>query len=48
MIRGIEAPEISGKPDKPVLIGTNGDITLPMIGRVKAAVARGKFLQATP
>src|SRR6202140_2042769 len=36
MIRGIEAPEISDKPDKPVLIGTNGDITLPLIGRVKA------------
>ena len=48
MIRGIEAPEISGKPDKPVLIGTNGNITLPMIGRIKAAGARGKFLQATP
>ena len=25
MIRGIEAPEISDKPDKPVLIGTNGE-----------------------
>ena len=36
MIRGIEAPEFAGKPDKPVLIGTNGNITLPMIGRVKA------------
>src|ERR1019366_9542686 len=39
MIRGIEAPEISDKPDKPdkpVLIGTNGNITVPMIGRVKA------------
>jgi polysaccharide biosynthesis/export protein len=36
MIRGIEAPEISDKPDTPVLIGTNGDVTLPLIGRVKA------------
>lgn len=32
-IRAIDAPEIS---DKPILIGTNGNITLPMIGRVKA------------
>jgi polysaccharide export outer membrane protein len=39
VIRGIETPEISDKPDKPdvpVLIGTNGDITLPLIGRIKA------------
>lgn len=39
MIRGIEPAEISDKPDtpdKPFLIGTNGDITLPLIGRVKA------------
>jgi polysaccharide biosynthesis/export protein len=36
MIRGIEYSEISGKPDTPVLIGTNGNITLPLIGRVKA------------
>jgi polysaccharide export outer membrane protein len=33
VIRAINAPEIS---DKPVLIGTNGNITLPLIGRVKA------------
>jgi polysaccharide export outer membrane protein len=33
VIRGTEAPDNS---DKPVLIGTNGNITLPMIGRVKA------------
>lgn len=33
LIRATDAPEIS---DKPVLIGTNGNITLPMIGRVKA------------
>jgi len=33
VIRAIDAPEIS---DKPILIGTNGDITLPLIGRVKA------------
>ncbi len=33
MIVGLEAPDIS---DKPVLIGTNGNITLPLIGRVKA------------
>jgi polysaccharide export outer membrane protein len=36
LIRGIEAPEISEKPDERVLIGTNGNITLPLIGRVKA------------
>jgi polysaccharide export outer membrane protein len=36
MIRGIDAPEIPEKPEKPVLIGTNGNITLPLIGRVKA------------
>jgi polysaccharide export outer membrane protein len=33
VIRAIDAPEIS---DKPILIGTNGNITLPLIGRVKA------------
>ncbi len=33
VIRAIDAPEIS---DKPVLIGTNGNITLPLIGRLKA------------
>jgi polysaccharide export outer membrane protein len=33
VIRLVDAPELS---DKPVLIGTNGNITLPMIGRVKA------------
>lgn len=35
-IRGIQIPESTDKPDQPVLIGTNGDITLPLIGRVKA------------
>src|SRR5579862_6314587 len=35
-IRGIETPDISDRPDKPVLIGTNGDITLPLVGRLKA------------
>jgi polysaccharide export outer membrane protein len=33
VIRAIDAPEIS---DKPILIGTNGNITLPLIGRVEA------------
>jgi polysaccharide export outer membrane protein len=33
-IHAIDAPEI---PDKPILIGTNGNITLSLIGRVKAA-----------
>ncbi len=33
VIHAIDAPEIS---DKPVLIGTNGNITLPLIGRVQA------------
>ena len=34
VIHALEAPEI---PDKPILIGTNGNITLALIGRVKAA-----------
>jgi polysaccharide export outer membrane protein len=46
MIRGIEAPEISDKPDKPVLIGTNGDITLPLIGRVKTGGLTVEQLEA--
>ena len=33
-IHAIDAPEVS---DKPILVGTNGDITLPLVGRVKAA-----------
>jgi polysaccharide export outer membrane protein len=46
MIRGIEAGEISDKPDKPVLIGTNGNITLPLIGRVKAGGLTVEQLEA--
>ena len=46
VIRGIEDPETSDKPDKPVLIGTNGDITLPMIGRVKAGGLTVEQLEA--
>jgi polysaccharide export outer membrane protein len=46
LIRGIEAPEISDKPDKPVLIGTNGNITLPLIGRVKAGGLTVEQLEA--
>jgi polysaccharide biosynthesis/export protein len=46
MIRGIEAAEISDKPDKPVLIGTNGNITLPLIGRVKAGGLTVEQLEA--
>jgi polysaccharide export outer membrane protein len=34
VIRALDGFDIG---DKPVLIGTNGDITLPLIGRVKAA-----------
>jgi polysaccharide export outer membrane protein len=34
VIRAIDAPELSDK--LPILIGTNGNITLPLIGRVKA------------
>jgi polysaccharide export outer membrane protein len=34
VIRALDAEEIS---DKPVLIGTNGNISLPLIGRVQAA-----------
>jgi polysaccharide export outer membrane protein len=37
MIRGIDGSESSDKPGTPVLIGTNGNITLPLIGRVKAS-----------
>jgi polysaccharide biosynthesis/export protein len=33
IIRAIDAPEIS---DKSILIGTNGNITLPLIGKVRA------------
>jgi polysaccharide export outer membrane protein len=36
LIRGVDDVEISDKPDKLILIGTNGNITLPLIGRVKA------------
>jgi polysaccharide export outer membrane protein len=43
VIRAIDAPEIS---DKPVLIGTNGNITLPMIGRVKAGGLTVEQLEA--
>ena len=32
-IHAIDAPEVS---DKPILIGTNGEITLPLVGRVRA------------
>ena len=46
MIRGIDAPEISDKPDEPVLIGTNGNITLPLIGRVKAGGLTVEQLEA--
>jgi polysaccharide export outer membrane protein len=46
MIRGTEVPEISDKPDKPVLIGTNGDITLPLIGRVRAGGLTVEQLEA--
>jgi polysaccharide export outer membrane protein len=46
MVRGIEAPEESDKVDKPVLIGTNGDITLPLIGQVKAGGLTVEQLEA--
>ncbi len=36
VIRGIEAPELPDKSDSPILIGTNGAITVPLIGRVEA------------
>jgi polysaccharide export outer membrane protein len=36
MIRGIDGSEATDKPGTTALIGTNGDITLPLIGRVKA------------
>ena len=35
VIHAIDSPEIS---DKPFLIGMNGNITLPLIGRVQAGV----------
>ncbi len=43
LIRALDAPEIS---DKPFLIGTNGNITLPMIGRVKAGGLTVEQLEA--
>jgi polysaccharide export outer membrane protein len=43
LIRAIDAPELS---DKPVLIGTNGNITLPMFGRVKAGGLTVEQLEA--
>jgi polysaccharide biosynthesis/export protein len=45
-IRGIQAPEVSDKPELPILIGTNGDITLPLIGRVKAGGLTVEQLEA--
>jgi len=42
-IRSVDAPELS---EKPVLIGTNGDITLPLIGRVKAGGLTVEQLEA--
>jgi len=46
LIRGIDGVENSDKPDKPVLIGTNGNITLPLIGRVKAGGLTVEQLEA--
>jgi polysaccharide export outer membrane protein len=46
VIRGTEAPEVSDKPDQSVLIGTNGNITLPLIGRVKAGGLTVEQLEA--
>jgi len=43
VIHAIDAPEVS---DKPVLIGTNGDITLPLIDRVKAGGLTVERLEA--
>jgi len=43
MIRAVDAPEIS---DKPVVIGANGNITLPMIGKAKAAGLTVEQLEA--
>ena len=36
MIRGIDGSDATDKPGTQALIGTNGDVTLPLIGRVKA------------
>ncbi len=46
VIRGIETPDTSDKPDKAVLIGTNGNITLPLIGHVKAGGLTVEQLEA--
>ena len=43
MIHAIDAPEIS---DKPFLIGINGNITLPLIGRVQAGGLTVEQLEA--
>jgi polysaccharide export outer membrane protein len=43
VIHALDAPEVS---EKPILIGTNGNITLPFIGRVKAAGLSVEQLEA--
>lgn len=43
VVRAMEAPDIS---DKPIRIGTNGNITLPLIGRVKAGGLTVEQLEA--
>jgi polysaccharide export outer membrane protein len=43
LIRALAAAEIS---DKPVLIGTNGDISLPMVGRIRASGLTVEQLEA--
>lgn len=37
VILNLELPDSSGSSDKPILIGANGNITLPLVGRIQAA-----------
>jgi polysaccharide export outer membrane protein len=46
MIRGMEGPDSFDRPGTPVLIGTNGNITLPLIGRVTAGGLAVEQLEA--
>lgn len=46
LIRGIEVSTTSDKPDTPFLIGTNGDITVPLVGHVKAGGLTVEQLEA--
>jgi len=46
VIRGIDASATTDKTDKQFLIGTNGDVTLPLVGHVKAGGLTVEQLEA--